>query len=370
MMKKLWIGMMLMVAVMAGTAQAALLAEFTFDSDATDSAGSHDGILGAGASVAGGVLSIDTAGGYMDLAATFGAVNPFGGSSDFRIEMEFKTTGGCNLITSATPGQNPDLTHDLSVWVRGNREWIYYDNYYLGDPRIAVTGIKDGTWKDLLITYEAASHTVTLTCDGVTFSSVLDPNRDASLDTVRLGGTVQADMLINGGSVAGMAFDNVRIYDTVEGMAPPAGLTVDPAAMEIAHIVSSVTSTSSVDVSYVSTMDMDITISISDQTHPDAFSVLSATNQTLTTPDPATTALEFQFDNAEAGLAIGETATGLVTMAEPTDRCWCRSAPRRKSRRRISLLHSPPIRSIRSPQPRMSLTAVRSPMTPLIRKAT
>jgi hypothetical protein len=316
MMKKLWIGIMVFAALgVAHTTQAALLAEFTFDSDATDTAGGHDGILGAGASVAGGVLSIDTAGGYMDLAATFGAVNPFGGSSDFRIEMEFKTTGGCNLITSATPGQQPDdLTHDLSVWVRGgDRDWIYYDNYYLGDPRTTVTGIKDGTWKDLLITYEAASHTVTLTCDGVTFSSVLDPDRDASLDTVRLGGSVQADM--NVGSVAGMAFDNVRIYDTVEGMAPPEGLTVDPAAMEIAHIVSSVTSTSSVDVSYVSVTNMDITISISDQTHPDAFSVLSATNQTLTTPYPATTALEFEFDNAEAGLAIGETATGLVTIA-------------------------------------------------------
>ena len=211
-MKKLCIGMMVFATL--GVAQATLLAEYTFDTDTTDTAGGHTGILGTGASVAGGVLSIDAAGGYMDLAATFGAVNPFGGASDFSIQMEFKTTGGCNLITSATPGQSPDdTTHDLSVWVRGNREWIYYDNYYLGDPRIAVTGIKDGTWKDLLITYEAATDAMTLICDGVTLNAWLDPAKDASLDTVRLGGSVQADM--NLGSVAGMAFDNVRIYNEV-----------------------------------------------------------------------------------------------------------------------------------------------------------
>jgi len=83
---------MLMVAALAGTAQAGLLAEFTFDTDATDTAGGHDGILSS-ATVAGGVLTLD-AGGYMDLAATFGAVNPFDGSGDFRIEMDYKTTAG------------------------------------------------------------------------------------------------------------------------------------------------------------------------------------------------------------------------------------------------------------------------------------
>ena len=57
-MKKRWIGMMLMVAALAGTAQAALLAEFTFDTDAADTAGGHDGVVTSG-TVAGGVLTLD-----------------------------------------------------------------------------------------------------------------------------------------------------------------------------------------------------------------------------------------------------------------------------------------------------------------------
>jgi len=214
--KKLWIGIMVVVAVLAGTAQAKLLAEFTFDADASDTVGGHDGILSS-ATVSNGVLTLD-AGGYMDLAATFGAVNPFGGSSDFRIELDYKTTGGCCLISSATVGQNPDLTADLSVWIRGNRDWLYYDNYYIGDPHLTSSNFKSGTWQTLLITYDAdgtdaTTPLVTVTSGGVSLTSTLNPGRDASLDTVRLGGSIQADM--DQGSVAGMAFDNIRIYGTV-----------------------------------------------------------------------------------------------------------------------------------------------------------
>jgi hypothetical protein len=113
-MKKLWIGMMLMVAALAGTAQAALLAEFTFDTDAADTAGGHDGIVTSG-TVAGGVLTLD-AGGYMDLAATFGAVNPFDGSGDFRIEMDYKTTAACTLIGSASSPTSTSVA-DMTVYM-------------------------------------------------------------------------------------------------------------------------------------------------------------------------------------------------------------------------------------------------------------
>jgi hypothetical protein len=97
----------------------------------------------------------------------------------------------------------------------------------------------------------------------------------------------------------------------------PISVTVDPVsvavnpesiAMDLALVDSSVTSM--VDVSYVSSTNMDITVSISD-TNSVGFSVLSAASQTLTN---SPSALEFEFDNTVAGLS-GETATGLVTIA-------------------------------------------------------
>ncbi len=72
--------------------------------------------------------------------------------------------------------------------------------------------------------------------------------------------------------------------------------------------------TGSVDVVFNSATNMDITISISDQSHLGAFSVLSTTPQTLTVPMTPTT-LEFEFDNTVATLAAGQTATGLATIA-------------------------------------------------------
>jgi hypothetical protein len=223
--------------------------------------------------------------------------------------MDFKTTAGCTLLGSSA-GVDDITIPELAVWIRGNRDWLYHDNYYAGDPRIVSTDFKSGTWQTLVMIMDADGNAgapqVEFTCAGVTGISNVDPGGiDVSGDTFRIGGTIHPNM--GSAAPAGLAFDNIRIY----GPAPPEGLTVDPAAIVIPYRVSSVTSTSSVDVSYVSVTNMDITISISDQTHPDAFSVLSATNQTLTTPSPATTALEFEFDNFEAGLAIGETATGL-----------------------------------------------------------
>ncbi|MDF7808630.1 hypothetical protein P4E94_14365, partial [Pontiellaceae bacterium B12219] len=73
--------------------------------------------------------------------------------------------------------------------------------------------------------------------------------------------------------------------------------------------------TGSVDMVYNSATNMDITITVSDETQPGSFSVLTATPQTLITPYPDATPIEIAFDNSVASLAPGSSATGLVTIA-------------------------------------------------------
>ncbi len=103
------------------------------------------------------------------------------------------------------------------------------------------------------------------------------------------------------------------LHSTVIGTVP--SFTVDPAEVTMLLGPSDNLATGSVDVAYTADSTMDISISISDESHPGSFSVLSTTPQTLSTPAPATTALEFEFDNTVSNLVAGESATGLVTIA-------------------------------------------------------
>ena len=73
--------------------------------------------------------------------------------------------------------------------------------------------------------------------------------------------------------------------------------------------------TGTVEVAYTSDTTVDISVSISDESHPGSFSVLSTTPQTLPDPSPSNTVLAFEFDNTVSNLVAGESATGLVTIA-------------------------------------------------------
>jgi hypothetical protein len=85
-----------------------------------------------------------------------------------------------------------------------------------------------------------------------------------------------------------------------------------PADLAISHTSGAGSTTGTVDAVVASDTTMDMTITISDESDVGAFTVLSATPQTLTS---GTTELAFKFDNTVANLTIGETATGLVTIA-------------------------------------------------------
>jgi hypothetical protein len=72
--------------------------------------------------------------------------------------------------------------------------------------------------------------------------------------------------------------------------------------------------TGRVEIAYVADTNVDVAVSLSEESHPGAFTLLNSTPMTLTEPSPSTTELEFVFDNSSIGLTDGESATGLVTV--------------------------------------------------------
>ncbi|MDF7808052.1 hypothetical protein P4E94_11430 [Pontiellaceae bacterium B12219] len=85
-----------------------------------------------------------------------------------------------------------------------------------------------------------------------------------------------------------------------------------PEELTMSHVIGTGSTTGTVDAVVISDTTVDVTITISDESDVGAFSVVSATPQTL--PD-GTTELAFKFDNAVANLTAGEMATGLVAFA-------------------------------------------------------
>lgn len=164
------------LCLMAGAAKADLLAEYLFDADMSDTSGNgYDGIGGGGAMVVGGKLLL-AGGAYMDLPASFGAVNPFDGSGDFTIEMDFMSSTGGILMASAREFFEPEgegepgtysATHAMSVWMWAD-EWeedgeifsegeVIYDNFWVGAAGAGgdEQNPGDGEWHSLRIAYDA-----------------------------------------------------------------------------------------------------------------------------------------------------------------------------------------------------------------------
>jgi hypothetical protein len=152
-----------MLCLLAGSAKADLLAEYLFDTDARDTSGNgYDGILGGGAQVTGGVLIL-LGGAYMDLPASLGGVNPFDGSGDFTIEMDFKSDTGGILISSARDAE-PD-NHAMSVWMWAEpaEGEVIYDNFWVGSAGAGgdEQNPGDGAWHSLRVAYDTDGALVT-----------------------------------------------------------------------------------------------------------------------------------------------------------------------------------------------------------------
>jgi len=210
----------LALCLMAGGAKAGLLAEYLFDADYSDTSGNgYDGIPGGGAQVVGEKLVL-TGGAYMDLPASFGTVNPFDGSGDFTIEMDFMTNAGDGILLSSSRDDTPD-NHSMAVFVSTDWGDVEYDNFYVGWAGTGRDGFPDGEWHSLRVAYDDG-HPIEVTIldgqDWWTEPGNFNPNiPDIHLDTVSLGRSLNAEypyeVLSDPAAEWAIALDNVRIYN-------------------------------------------------------------------------------------------------------------------------------------------------------------
>lgn len=215
---------------MTGSVQAALLVEYRFNSDTSDSAGfapGLDGILGGNAYVSGGVLQLDGDGDYMEIPqAAFSSLNPFDGTSDFSIHLRFKAapnSKGGVLISSA---RNIDIdNHSMAMFLdgegveRGVVGGVVYDNVFINGFSTSPPDLRDGVPHNLSLAYDAATPRLFMYVDGVirgakTFNPSI-PNIE--MDTVRIGDSLNTEfpaLLFSPTDEFLGTIDNVRIYDS------------------------------------------------------------------------------------------------------------------------------------------------------------
>jgi len=217
---KIVVLMLVAVGLMAGAAKADVLAEYLFDADYSDTSGNgYDGIPGGGAQVVDGKLVL-AGGAYMDLPASFGTVNPFDGSGDFTIEMDFMASAGDGILISSARDNTP-ANHSMAVFVSTGWADVEYDNFYVSWAGTGRDGFPDGEWHSLRVAYDHGPPIVEVTIlDGEgwwTETKDLNPAiPDIHLDTVSLGRSLNATYpyeVLSDPAGWAIALDNVRIYN-------------------------------------------------------------------------------------------------------------------------------------------------------------
>ncbi|UCF43285.1 MAG: hypothetical protein JSV99_12060 [Planctomycetota bacterium] len=214
-----------------------LVLEYLFDpcvahQDLYDSSGNgrHGQPSGSLWSVANGYLTIEAAGGYVDIP--FGADNPFHGPNDFSVIMEYRNSSAGNtaLLTSTDPcipmsWEDPNVEDAFALYSpmaliamqvagkAGNPDDVNfaYDNFYKAGSDVGIDVVGGiGSWHYVGVTYDAdggicpaepwdpnacppgtVSGLITVYLDTVkgTDPLVMDPNIpvDANYDVVRIG---------------------------------------------------------------------------------------------------------------------------------------------------------------------------------------
>jgi hypothetical protein len=146
-----------------------------------------------------------------------GSDNPFDGTRDFSIAMDFKANAPSILLSSARDDE-PD-NHSMSLFVHHWDEpfWgeVVYDNYSV-DAAAAEDNPLDGQWHTVVVTYDADSESFTVYLDGNAGEGTeMNPAiPDIAADTVRIGGSLNAAYPYDEG-VSDLVgdIDNVRIFN-------------------------------------------------------------------------------------------------------------------------------------------------------------
>ncbi len=209
-----------------------LSVEYTFDTGLSDTSGNNrNGVGQNNPTVANGILTLNGSN-FMDIP--LGSDNPFDGSRDFSIAMDFKTDYASVLLSSAR--DNDRDNHSMSIFVHhwGQPYWseVIYDNYTVGAATVEDDPV-DGQWHSVVATYDADSELVIVYLDGVAGEAAeMNPAIPGiAADTVRIGGSLNSsypyneDVLDLIGDV-----DNVRIFNFTLTLADILNLPTIPTA--------------------------------------------------------------------------------------------------------------------------------------------
>jgi hypothetical protein len=191
-----------------------MLVEYIFDTGLSDTSGNgRDGVGVDGPVVQDGALTLDGAN-FVDIP--LGADNPFDGSQDFSIALDFQAETPSLLFSSARDDE-PD-NHAMSIFVHHWDEEDYaeviYDQFYIGGAGSGDNPL-DGEWHSAVATYSAADELIRVYLDGEPgWDGEWNPDiPDIADDTVRIGGSLNSvypydegvENLIGG-------IDNLRIF--------------------------------------------------------------------------------------------------------------------------------------------------------------
>ena len=203
---------------------APLAVEYTFDAGLSDTSGNgRDGVGQNNPVVQGGMLNLDGTS-FVDIP--LGADNPFDGSQDFSIALDFRADAPSLLFSSARNAEGDN--HAMSIWVHNwdEPDWgeVIYDQFFVGGMS-AEDNPLDGEWHTVVVTYSAEQEMLAIYLDG-------DPGGtgewnpeipNIAEDTVRIGGSLNEEFPYEEGvSDLSGSIDNVRIFSFV--------LTADDAA--------------------------------------------------------------------------------------------------------------------------------------------
>jgi hypothetical protein len=168
--------------------------------------------------VQGGVLTLE---GTSAVDVPFGADNPFDGTADYSIALDFQTDQPYTLFSSARDdlGDNHALAVFIANGANAEDGAVVVDHFWVALAE-AGAGAYDGEWHTVVVTYSLADQTIVIYLDGqasdpwfVDLELPIIPN--AQEDTVRIGGTVNAAYPegeeASGGNLVG-SIDNVRVY--------------------------------------------------------------------------------------------------------------------------------------------------------------
>jgi hypothetical protein len=175
-----------------------LAVEYTFDVGFSDTSGNNrNGVAQNNPTVANGILTLN-GNNFVDIP--LGSDNPFDGSRDFSIAMDFKTNFASLLLSSAR--DNEPNNHSMSVFVH---HWdqpyageVLYDNYTVGAATVEDDPV-DGQWHNVVVTYDADNELFIVYLDGVAGEAAeMNPAiPDIAADTVRIGGSLNGSYPYN-----------------------------------------------------------------------------------------------------------------------------------------------------------------------------